>query len=99
MRYVFQPEALEEYSDAVRYYAQRSSELAQSFINAIEEAVFRVRETPARYPITEDNVRRCRVKKFPYSILYSVEPDYILILAVMHGKQRPGYWKSRQEES
>ncbi|NEO86246.1 MAG: type II toxin-antitoxin system RelE/ParE family toxin [Spirulina sp. SIO3F2] len=97
MRYIFHPEALQEYSDAVRYYAERDSGLAQSFINAVEDAVFRLRETPKRYPSTVDHVRRCRVKKFPHSIVYSVEPDYILILAVMHGKQRPGYWKSRQK--
>jgi toxin ParE1/3/4 len=34
--------------------------------------------------------------KFPYGILYTIEPDYILILAVMHCSRKPGYWKSRR---
>ena len=32
---------------------------------------------------------------FPYGILYTVERDSILILAVMHCSRKPGYWKRR----
>lgn len=39
MRYVFHPEALTEYSEAVRYYTEKRVELAQAFINAIENTV------------------------------------------------------------
>ena len=39
MKYVFHPEALEEYSDAVQYYAEQRTEIAQAFINAIEDAM------------------------------------------------------------
>lgn len=40
MKYVFHPAALTEYSEAVQYYAQQRVELAQAFINAIEDAFF-----------------------------------------------------------
>jgi len=43
----------------------------------------------------EDDVRRCLVRVFPYSILYTVEPDFILIVAVMHGKRQLGYRRYR----
>ena len=32
---------------------------------------------------------------FPYAVLYSTEPQYILILAVMHHRREPGYWRDR----
>jgi plasmid stabilization system protein ParE len=96
MRYVFHPEALAEYSEAVQYYAEQRSEVAQMFINAIEDAVYRIRESPTRWAIVNEDVRRCLTRKFPYSILYTIEQDYILILAVTHCSREPGYWKSRK---
>ncbi|MGK7885059.1 MAG: type II toxin-antitoxin system RelE/ParE family toxin [Crocosphaera sp.] len=96
MKYVFHPEALTEYTDAVRYYTEQRTEVAQAFINAIEDAVYRVRESPTRYNAIDDDVRRCMTRRFPYGILYTIEQDYILILAVMHCSREPGYWKSRR---
>ena len=34
--------------------------------------------------------------KFPYGVLYAVEQDYILILAIMHCSREPNYWKNRK---
>ncbi len=96
MKYVFHPEALTEYADAVRYYTEQRTEVAQAFIDAIEDAVYRVRESPTRYNAIDDDVRRCMTRRFPYGILYTIEQDYILILAVMHCSREPGYWKSRK---
>jgi toxin ParE1/3/4 len=96
MRYVFQPEAPTEYSEAVKYYAEQKVEVAQAFINAIEDAVYRIVESPNRYIAVEDEVRRCMARRFPYGILYTIYQEYILILAVMHCSRKPGYWKSRK---
>jgi toxin ParE1/3/4 len=87
MRYVFHPEALAEYSEAVRYYTEQRVEVAQAFINTIEDTVYRIRESPDRYAPIDDDVRRCMARKFPYGVL---------ILAVMHCSQEPGYWKNRR---
>jgi plasmid stabilization system protein ParE len=46
MRYVFHPEALSEYAEAVQYYTEQRVEVAQAFINAIEDTVYRIRESP-----------------------------------------------------
>ncbi|MGB5635852.1 MAG: type II toxin-antitoxin system RelE/ParE family toxin [Waterburya sp.] len=96
MRYVFHPEALAEYSEAVQYYAEQRVEVAQAFIDAIEDAVYRIKESPTRYVVINEDVRRCMTRRFPYGILYTIEQDYILILAVMHCSREPGYWKSRK---
>jgi toxin ParE1/3/4 len=96
MKYVFHPEALTEYSEAVQYYKKQKTELAQAFINAIEDAVYRIRESPTRWAVVDEDIRRCLVKKFPYGILYTIEEDFILILAVMYCSRKPGYWKERR---
>ncbi|NEP13241.1 MAG: type II toxin-antitoxin system RelE/ParE family toxin [Symploca sp. SIO2C1] len=95
MKYVFHPLALTEYSQAVEFYAERNKELAQDFINSVESAIFKVIEFPRRWPVIEDTVRRCLTRKFPYAILYAIEEDYILIVAVMHCNRKPEYWQER----
>jgi toxin ParE1/3/4 len=95
MKYVFHPEALTEYAEAVQYYAGKRVEVAQAFINSVEDAVYRIRESPERYVAIEEDVRRCMTRKFPYGVLYTIEQDHILILAVMYCSREPGYWKNR----
>lgn len=97
MKYVFHPDALNEYAEAVQYYTNQRVEVAQAFINAIEETVYRIKEAPTRYAEIDEDVRRCMTRRFPYGVLYTIEPDYILILAFMHCSREPGYWKSRQK--
>jgi hypothetical protein len=41
MRFAFHPEALEEYGEATRWYAERDLALAFRFIDAVEGAVSR----------------------------------------------------------
>jgi toxin ParE1/3/4 len=95
MKYVFHPDALTEYAEAVQYYIRESKDLAQAFIDAVEDAVYRIKEHPHRYPIIDDDIHRCLTRRFPYALLYSIETDYILILAVMNCHRDPNYWKSR----
>src|SRR5580698_3792581 len=95
MRFEFHPEALEEYDAAAAYYAERVNGLDLRFIEAVEEAVAKIRATPLRGRILDGEVRRCLTRVFPYAVLYTIEPDYILIIAVMHSRREPGYWKHR----
>jgi hypothetical protein len=40
-------------------------------------------------------VRRCLVHVFPYAVLFSIEPDHVLIIAITHCSREPGYWRHR----
>lgn len=53
MKYVFHPEALTEYAETVQYYTAERIELAQAFINAVENAIYRVRKSPTLYDLIE----------------------------------------------
>lgn len=95
MRYVFHPDALHEYAETVQFYTECRVELAQAFINALEDAIFRIVESLTRWRVIDEDIRRCLTRKFPYEILYTIEPDFILIVAVMHCSREPEYWKNR----
>jgi len=95
MRHVFHPDAALEFEQEVRYYRARGRVLGDRFASEVRFAIRRILETPERWRVLEDDVRRCVVRMFPFSVLYTIEPDFILIVAVMHAKRQPGYWKYR----
>ena len=96
MRYDFHPEALEEYHAATDWYRSRDPELALRFVTEVENAVTQVSHAPNRWRIVDEDVRRYLTHVFPYAILYTLEPDHILILAVAHCAREPRYWQGRR---
>jgi len=95
VNHVFHPDAALEFEEAARYYRARGRVLGDRFAAEVRFAIRRIIETPGRWRVIEEDVRRSTVRMFPYSVLYTIEPDFILILAVMHGKREPGYWRYR----
>ncbi|HBB94648.1 MAG TPA: plasmid stabilization protein [Blastocatellia bacterium] len=95
MRYEFHPEALEEYREAANWYGNREPDLALRFVSEVEDAIERILDGPERWRIIEEDVRRCLTHVFPYSILYTIESEFVLIMAVAPCARKPGYWKER----
>jgi hypothetical protein len=95
MRFDFHHEALDELHGAAHRYNLNQKGLGLRFIASVEETIDRILEAPSRWKILEADVRRCLTRVFPYAVLYTVEPDFILIIAIMHCHREPGYWRSR----
>jgi len=91
----FHPEAELEFEKSVLYYKQRGQNLGHRFAQETRSAIARIAATPQRWRILEDDVRRCFIRIFPYAVLYIVEKDHILIIAIAHNKREPGYWHAR----
>ena len=99
MRCEFHPDALAEYEEAARYYAGCQEGLELRFMASVEAVVRQIAAAPDRWRILERDVRRCLTTVFPYAILYTIESDRVLIVAVMHCHREPGYWRDRLQES
>ena len=95
MRVVFTKVARQELDDAVSYYELEYSELGHRFKEEVRKAVIRIADFPRAWSIERGEVRKCLLHKFPYKLLYSVEEDHILILAVAHQHRKPDYWINR----
>jgi plasmid stabilization system protein ParE len=91
----YHPLAFEELIDSAEYYEARAELLGESFLDEVERAVADVSESPERWPYFLLNSRRRLLDRFPYSIVYLIETDRIYVLAVMHQRRRPGYWRKR----
>ena len=95
MKVAFHEEALAEFREAALYYAKREPILAIRFIEAVEDAIRRITEAPTSWRLVDEDVRRCLTHVFPYGVLYTIESDHVLIVAVMHCGREPGYWRAR----
>jgi toxin ParE1/3/4 len=98
MKLEFHPEALAEYQDAARYYANCQEGLELRYMDCVETAIRKVVAEPERWRKFDGEIRRCLTSVFPYAVLYTIEPDYVLIIAVMHCHREPGYWKKRLKQ-
>ena len=92
------PEARRELFEAIDYYNDIEPGLGASFLEEIEAAIVLVEKFPSLGVEIGNGIRRCLVRRFPYAVLYSVEADRVLILAIMHTRRKPGYWASRRSE-
>ena len=95
MRRAIHPEADAEFADAVGYYAEIAPDLAGRFYREMERLIRDVCAYPERFHQFDPPARRHFGAEFPYAIIYIQEPDCVWIVAVMHMKRRPGYWKQR----
>lgn len=98
----FHHEAADELEDAVAWYAQHDADLADRFLNAVEDAGERMRLWPDAYQRIEvgyyagEAPRRIGVYQFPFTLVYErIADGTLLIVAVSHDKREPEYWADR----
>jgi len=89
------PAALEEVEAATDWYAQRSRRAAERFVDELDLAIDQIARNPAQYPLREFGTRRTVLQRFPFVIVFRKAAAGVEIIAVAHGRRRPGYWRAR----
>jgi len=79
---------------AALYYLEQSPELPSAFLGEVEDAYQLISENPGIGSPTGDGNRKVVLQRFPFVVIYRLEVDVCLVLAVGHQKRRPEYWKS-----
>ena len=96
MTYRFLSPAQRDLAEAVAYYEQAAPGLGMEFLDEIERAVNRILLQPEAWTRVSDHHRRCRTRRFPFGLIYSIDQDVILIVAVMNLRRHPDSWKNRR---
>ena len=87
--------AKHELFEAASRYEHQRAELGNEFLDEVVQALKRLESHPRSRPRVEGSYRRCLVRRFPYALIYRSKLDVIIVVAVMHLKRRPGYWRRR----
>ena len=92
--------AEKEASEAALWYEDRRIGLGDEFFLALAETTAKIAATPSRFEVlptsrAKGRVRRAPMSRFPYSVIYKLESDEIVVVAVAHASRRPSYWEGR----
>jgi plasmid stabilization system protein ParE len=93
------PEAEAELLAAIEWYDDEA-ELGAEVLAEVREFSARIADAPESFPPDSEieEVRRARLKRFPYSLIFTVRDEEIFIVAVAHVRREPGYWRTRARE-
>lgn len=91
----FLPQARAEMRAAVSFYNEQAPGLGRDLVREIRAATDRLRDWPESGPADDDEFRRATLVRFPFTLIYRVSSGSIYVLALMHQRQRPGYWRDR----
>jgi plasmid stabilization system protein ParE len=89
------PEAVDEAQAAAQWYRERSALAADAFLAELDLAVERIAENLEMYPHYIRGTRRYLLQRFPFYLVYREHPEKLELVAIAHGRRRPGYWKKR----
>ena len=95
MKIRFSYGAFDDLTGAMDWYQDEAPGTGVQFLNAVLDVLSQLVEFPASGAPNVGGTRRFGVTRFPYGVIYFVEGDVLVILAVAHAKREPGYWASR----
>ena len=99
--FVVRPEAEADIDEAYGWYEERSSGLGTRFLDAVEETIGWIRNSPQRFPAkhreTDLAIRRALVPDFPYGLffIWDEEAGATSVIACMHASRDPRRWLER----
>ena len=89
-------DAEEELKAAADYFEDKRPGLGLALEERIREALQKIQRNPGLYPFYKKTpFQKCLVDQFPYLVFYREYDQHISIVAVAHGRRRPGYWRKR----
>ena len=84
-----------EFAESLRWYAERNIEAAIDFDAEFDRAIGLIGEHPERYPRCDDRHRFFLMRRFPFQIIYRIQGETVVIIAVAHTARQPDYWTRR----
>lgn len=91
--------AEEELLHEIGYLELRATGLGRRFLAEIQRAERAISQFPQSAQEIRSGLRKRALQKFRYSLIYSIDKEGLLILAVAHHSRRPNYWVGRTTEA
>ncbi len=79
----------------VVWYNDREEDLGRDFLDELDRAVRLISTYPLATTEIEPGIRRCLLSRFPYGLIYGIDQETIVVVAVAHLHRQPRYWADR----
>ena len=96
MTYTLLPPAATDLRTGATFYRENhSAALARGFLGEVDRTIERLLAFPDLGSPAAKGTRRSLVRRFPYAVIYLVEADRLVVVAIAHHSREPGYWLDR----
>ena len=87
--------AMEEVAEAIQHYNNVSPSVSDSFLSDLDRVIGHLRVFPKSGVSILRGFRSFPLHRYPFSLIYKVEREEIVIVALAHQSRRPDYWRDR----
>ena len=95
MKVIFLEEAEQELLEASLYYEKQARGLGKKFMDEVYQSIDSIVDFPLNNQKLTSDIRRKLLKRYPFGVLYRIDNENIVIIAVMNLKRKPFYWLNR----
>lgn len=95
MKFKLVPGAQADLEAIFAAYEEKGAGLGAKFAREAFHTIDVVVENPLAWQRIYKQTRRSLLRRFPYMVVYEMEPDLIVIVAIIHQRRRPGAWRNR----
>jgi len=93
--FIIRPEAENDLKEAFLWYEDKRFGLGHDFMLHVDAGLKFIERNPEITTAEYKGARKHLIKRFPYKIIYLVEKNKLVVLAVLHGKRSPELFKKR----
>jgi mRNA-degrading endonuclease RelE of RelBE toxin-antitoxin system len=92
---IINPSAEVDIEVAKKWYEIQKENLGTEFIKEAENVLLQIKKNPYQFSKNMKNIRKAKVKRFPFSIFYTIHVKTIIVFAVFNNSRNPIVWKNR----
>ena len=74
---------------AFAWYEKQKRGLGFEFLDCVENGLESILENPKKYQLKYSSFRSCIIRRFPFSIFYTIEHSEIIVHSVFDDRQDP----------
>lgn len=91
----FRPEARRELREAQAWYEERVPGLGFEFARAVDAAAASILRFPKSFPHVHGDLQKAILRRFPYTLIFFMSDEEIVVLACFHHRRDPERWQDR----
>src|SRR4051812_19879754 len=94
--YLIKPDARADIDAAYDWYEAQQAGRGGAFLNELYARLSDVRQTPLLFGLVSRTVRAAPLQHSQYVLYYQVEPNQVVVIAVLHARANPRTWQRRK---
>ena len=86
---IVKDEAAAETKDSYLWYEERKKGLGDDFLLSVQKTLVEIKNNPFSYHKIYKNYRQAIVNRFPFTIVYEIKSQSIIVYAIFHRSRDP----------